>query len=453
MATLHETAYPRLKADPSAKELEEIYTPSAAELKFIRKIATQPTTQLAVLIHLKLFQRLGYFVTLASVPERISQHIAQAAGRRRSLSSAELKRYDSSGGKRSHMAHMREYLKVRTLDAAGRTWLATVAESAAKTKHVIPDILNVMLEELVHHRYELPAFSTLERMAIRAREQVHDQLFREIGQALTPQARTLINELINTPEGSTYSGWNALKREPKRPTNKEVRFYLQHIRRLQHLGEQLPAVNIPVPKLKQFRAMARALDASELAELSPTKRYALATIFIRSQYAKTLDDAADLFIRLFQNLENAAQQKLLAYQIEHAKRADALIGQLKDVLEAYQLDGTDTQRVDAIGGTLIADVATLLAECEEHMAYAGRNYLPFLLQPYATARPLLLNCLEIMGLRSTSQDTGMVRMIEVLLSLCQATPSFTHYGDTQIYAPRVWLRISCGRCRAWLRGL
>ena len=93
MATLHETAYPRLKADPSAKELEEIYTPSAAELKFIRKIATQPTTQLAVLIHLKLFQRLGYFVTLASVPQRISQHIAQAAGRRRSLSSAELKRY------------------------------------------------------------------------------------------------------------------------------------------------------------------------------------------------------------------------------------------------------------------------------------------------------------------------------------------------------------------------
>ena len=83
------------------------------------------------------------------------------------------------------------------------------------------------------------------------------------------------------------------------------------------------------------------------------------------------------------------------------------------------MDGTDTQRVDAIGGTLIADVATLLAECEEHMAYAGRNYLPFLLQPYATARPLLLNCLEIMGLRSTSQDTGMVRMIEVLLSLRQ----------------------------------
>ncbi|MBD4201751.1 hypothetical protein GUH48_09355, partial [Xanthomonas citri pv. citri] len=85
-----------------------------------------------------------------------------------------------------------------------------------------------------------------------------------------------------------------------------------------------------VPKLKQFRAMARAYDASELAELAPDKRYALATILIRAQHAKTLDDAAELFIKQVRGLENTAQQKLLAYQLEHAKRADFLIGQLKE---------------------------------------------------------------------------------------------------------------------------
>lgn len=31
MTTLHETAYPRLKPDPTAKELQEIYTPTEAE--------------------------------------------------------------------------------------------------------------------------------------------------------------------------------------------------------------------------------------------------------------------------------------------------------------------------------------------------------------------------------------------------------------------------------------
>ena len=77
MATLHETAYPRLKPDPTAKELEEIYTPTAAEIAFAKQLTTQPGPQLAVLIHLKLFQRLGYFTVLADVPERIRKHIAK----------------------------------------------------------------------------------------------------------------------------------------------------------------------------------------------------------------------------------------------------------------------------------------------------------------------------------------------------------------------------------------
>lgn len=416
MTTLHETAYPRLKPDPTLKELQDIYTPTEAELAFVAATATRPTAQLAVLVHLKLFQRLGYFTLLADVPERIIQHIAQTAGDRRSVPIEQLHSYDSSGAKRVHIAKLRDYLRVRVLDPDGRTWLATVAETAAETKHIIPDIVNVLLEELVHHRYELPAFSTLERLAIQARERVHDRYFGRIADALTPAVRALIDDLLVSPDDA-FSGWQALKREPKRPTNKEVRFYLQHIRRLQHLAEQLPAIDVPVPKLKQYRAMARALDASELAELKPTKRYALAAIFIRAQYARTLDDAADVFIRLIQKLESSAQQRLVAYQLEHSKRADLLIGQLKDILQAYQVEGTDTQRVDAIGNALVTEVPVLLAECEEHMAYAGKNYLPFLLQPYATMRPLLLNCLEIMGLRSTSHDATMERMIAALQAL------------------------------------
>ncbi|MGD3835020.1 Tn3 family transposase, partial [Xanthomonas citri pv. citri] len=285
------------------------------------------------------------------------------------------------------------------------------------TKHIVPDIVNVMLEELVHHRFELPAFSTLGRTAIAAREHVHEAHYRQIADALSPTMRTLIDNLLLTPPGSHHNDWHRLKREPKRPTNKEVRHYLRHIQRLRILAEQLPPIDVSVPKLKQFRAMARALDAAELAELVPIKRYALAAIFIRSQYRKTLDDAADLFIRLIQNLENTAQQKLIAYQLEHSKRADALIGQLREILQAYQVEGTDTERVGAIAGVLVADIALLTAECDEHVAYAGRNYLPFLLAPYGTLRPLLFNCLEIMGLGAASQDPSMEHMIGAVLAL------------------------------------
>ena len=383
MATLHETAYPRLKPDPTAKELEEIYTPTAAEIAFAKQLTTQPGPQLAVLIHLKLFQRLGYFTVLAEVPERIRKHIAKAARLGRVLDTDQLERYDAPGSQRRHMPQLRQFIGVHPLDKSGLAWLDTVATGAAQTKHTIPDIVNVLLEELVHHRYELPGFRTLELAAIGARERVNLGYYRSISHALTPATRTLIDELLRAPEGSRFTGWQSLKREPGRPTNKEVRFYLQHIRMLQQLAEQLPPIDVPVPKLKQFRAMARAYDASELAELAPDKRYALATIFIRAQHAKTLDDAAELFIKQVRGLENTAQQKLLAYQLEHAKRADFLIGQLKEILQAYQLDGSDSQRVDAIDNSLEAEVSTLLAECEEHMAYAGKNYLPSCCNPTA----------------------------------------------------------------------
>lgn len=199
MATLHETAYPRLKPDPTAKELEEIYTPTAAEIAFAKQLTTQPGPQLAVLIHLKLFQRLGYFTVLAEVPERIRKHIAKAARLGRVLDTDQLERYDASGSQRRHMPQLRQFIGVRPLDKSGLAWLDTVATGAAQTKHTIPDIVNVLLEELVHHRYELPGFRTLELAAIGARERVNLGYYRSISHALTAATRTLIDELLRAP--------------------------------------------------------------------------------------------------------------------------------------------------------------------------------------------------------------------------------------------------------------
>ena len=154
-----------------------------------------------------------------------------------------------------------------------------------------------------------------------------------------------------------------------------------------------------------------------MAELKPQKRYALAVIYIRSQFAQTLDDAADLFVRMLQNLDNQARNKLGEYQQEHLQRTDRLIGQLKEMLLAYRIDGTDHQRVEAIGGSLIAEVDDLVAICDEHMAYAGRNHLPFLIQPYKMVRAQLLNCIEIVNPQSSSEDDTLIRMMKALQAL------------------------------------
>lgn len=64
MTQLHETAYPRLKAEPTAQDLEEVYTLTPEEVAFIDRATKRPTARTAAFLYLKLFQRLGYFIRL-----------------------------------------------------------------------------------------------------------------------------------------------------------------------------------------------------------------------------------------------------------------------------------------------------------------------------------------------------------------------------------------------------
>lgn len=417
MTQVHETAYPRLKSDPSPQDLEGVYTLTAEEIAFVDRYAKRPAARAVAFIYLKLYQRLGYFERIARIPPLIRDHIVAQAGYPRGPRLQELRRFEDSGARQTLITALRRYQNVRPLDRPGQAWLEHIAETAADSRHVVADIINVMLEELVHHRYELPAFSTLDRIAGRAREKTNDAHFASITRQLDPKIKPLIDALFKVKTGDASTGWNLLKREPKKPTNKETRFYLQHIRRLQLLVEQLPKPEIPVPKLRQYRFIARAMDASEMAELKPQKRYALAVIFIRAQYAQSMDDAADLFVRLLQNLENHARTKLLAYQQEHLQQTDQLVEQLKEILLAYRIDGNDRQRVEAIASSLVTDVDALLTICDEHMAFAGKNFVPFLVNPYKAIRAQLLNCIEIICPKSTSEDDVLVRMIDVLRTL------------------------------------
>lgn len=325
MTQLYETAYPRLNADPSAQDLEEVYTLTRDEIAFIDRTFKRPPARTVAFLYLKLFQRLGYFIRIKDVPTVIRQHIVAQTGFARPPRLEELLQFDRSTGRERMIESLRRFLDVRPLNQEGRAWLQHIAETAADNRHVVADIINVMLEELVHHRYELPGFTGLDRLAIQAREKIHEVHFAGIANQLDTKVKERIDSLFKVSKDESSTTWNMLKREPKKPTNKETRSYLQHIRRLQLLVEQLPQPDIPVPKLKQYRYIARSLNASEMAELKPQKRYALAVIYIRAQFAQTLDDATDLFVRMLQNLDNQARTKLGEYQQEHLQRTDLSI--------------------------------------------------------------------------------------------------------------------------------
>lgn len=422
---LDETAYRRLRTDPTAAELKDHFSPSPAELRFVQEVtrgARDPLHRVFLLLHLKTFQRLGYFLSPERIPQPICLHLARALGMRGVVPASELRRYSGSDAEAAHRKRIRERENVRPLDADGWTWLRSLAEQHATTRHFVVDIINVMIEELLRLRYELPGFSRLDRLAIEARERVHQACYVKVLASLSAGARELIDGLLRTRGGEVYSGWHLLKREPKRPTHSEVRSYLQHIARLKDLAAQLPPIALPARKLEHFRAQAAASDASEMAEFKPAKRYTLAAVFIRSRYAGVLDDAADLFGKLMRNIQNTAEEARLQYQQDHAAQTDQLIVGYREVLTASQKQGSLRRRVKAILDALPTDVDAEVNRCDEHLTHSGTNYQPFVLTPYARSRPLLLDCLAVMGLQSSSSDATLVRLIGVVLAQRHARP-------------------------------
>ena len=80
MPSASDTAYPRLKNNPSVKELQDLYTPNDAELLFAQGRTRRPEHQLGLLLLLKTFQRLGYFVATPA-QARDLRHYSRRFGR------------------------------------------------------------------------------------------------------------------------------------------------------------------------------------------------------------------------------------------------------------------------------------------------------------------------------------------------------------------------------------
>ncbi len=412
MSGIHETAYPRLKCDISEQELDAIYTPTAEEWVFVRSLYRQATQRAYVLIQLKLLQRLGYFVPLSSLPAILIEHICSSAGLRMP-SKVELGRYDQSGSKSLHHQRLRVFVGIRLFDADAEIWLAGQALQVAQTKQELPDIINALIEALVQQRYELPGYTFLFRLARKSRATVNEQIYRTVHSKLSASAIVRLNQVIEARSGQ--SAWDSLKREPKQPNVREITSFLQHINTMVHLAESLPVLeDIAVAKRNQLVMEARALDLSQLRQLKPLKRHTLIVLLIQAQLQKAMDDVADIFIKIIRNLHNVAEERLRQYHLQEAERVERLIGQFREVLNVLNSEGSVNERMAGVEQSLDGNSGIWINECDEHLAYAGNNYYPFMLSGYASKRGLLYKCLEILALRSSSQDDNLLKAIAVI---------------------------------------
>ncbi len=281
------------------------------------------------------------------------------------------------------------------------------------TKEALPDIINVTLEYLVKERYELPGFSVLVRICQTARAAVNTRYYDHLCNFLEAGSRQCITDILQSSTGINGFGWNTLKNEPKRPTPRKIHAYILYLEWLTSLQAHLPAdLGLPPVKHQQFIDEANAMDYAELMKLKINKRYAMVIVLIRHQYAQTLDNAADIFIKMLRKLDRTAQKQLEKYLADHQKQTDHLISVLSETVKIYL---TKPGSITALDPVLGKNSERLLQMCEQYMTYSGGNYLPFMVQLYKKQRSSLFRTIEILNLESATEDKDLLNAVQFIL--------------------------------------
>jgi TnpA family transposase len=433
-------------------ELEQFYTPTDEELAFCANITRLPTTQLGFVVLLKAFQRLGYFVASNEVPEGIIKHIATVINRR--VDREVLHNYDQSKARYNHLAAVRQFLDVKPFGTQGKALLRTTLGEAALTKEDVADIVNVGIEILVRHRYELPAFDTLVREARAGRAATNQALYGQVQNALGKTGADFLDALfVVGDDPRRVSPWHDLKQDSAKPTVHGMRDLLARFDQLTALsGYNAFLKTIPVVKVSQWALEGNALDAASMADLAPSKRYAVTLAVIRQRLAIVTDDLCEIFCKQMGRVSRIAGEKLQKYLLDNQGKTDEILRRyalLDTVLSSAESDETQLQTVRKT----VSARPDLCEFSRLHAEYGGKNECRFMKPIFANRRAELLRILSKLRFVSTSQDLSFERALALMLAgrgrhsewitLKSGTSAYLSLADLA-WVPEKWWKLITG---------
>jgi TnpA family transposase len=412
MPSIHDTAYPRLKSSLSEKELNEIFTPTAEEFDLAHSVAQSIPLRIVFLVLLKTFQRLGYFLPLHKVPRQIAERISLIYGVH--YEAMEWEVYDASGSRYRFIARIREHLGIKNFDSTAQRILSATIEQAALLREDLADIINIGIEELVRHHYELPAFRTLRDQAQRARAVANRKFFDRVSQALGKDRCRRIEQLLEVDGSDRKSLWHSLKLDPGAPTLKQVRSWVERLRWLKsldlHTGNFFSA--IPSVRVQSYALEARSLNAARMLEMEPQKRHTLAAALVRRQIAQCLDDIGEMLIKKMRKMHRQAHEEFQQALLRRQTQTDQLMMILFEILSIWLEETPADQKQTALGLLLNHQAESLIELCRIHQSLIKNNYLGFLWKHFRAHRSVLFSIIEELRFIAPGRDKSLERAID-----------------------------------------
>jgi hypothetical protein len=116
-------------------------------------------------------------------------------------------------------AIIREHLDVKAYKGKeARHTAVSAAYQAAEVMDQQTDLINATIDELVRQKYELPAFSTIDRIVERVHAVEHRRVFGQVLKRLSPEQANKLDNLLQSEADQKFTAFNALKDLPKRST-------------------------------------------------------------------------------------------------------------------------------------------------------------------------------------------------------------------------------------------
>jgi len=325
MTAIERTAYPRFTRAPSVKELREMYTPTPGDIAFVATRARGPSQKFALMILLKVYQRLHYFPDPQGIPGAVISHIRAVmklpADLVPDIAPATLYRY--------YMA-LREYLEITTYQGKQVRHVAAHAmRQAAQVMNNPADIINAAIETLLNEHCELPAFSTLDRLARRIRTLVNGGIYQRILARLSDSERQALSTLLQQEESSPFTPFNRIKEPPKSATLTHLDEWLSRLTWLQSLGNTSHWLEeIRSNKIIHLAEEAHSLHASDFSDFLPPKRFALLVCLIHHETIQTRDQIVEMFIKRMSKLTCAGYLEHLFTKSETCAEIISLVSHL-----------------------------------------------------------------------------------------------------------------------------
>jgi TnpA family transposase len=416
MTSIERTAYPRFRRTPSKRELRELYTPTPGDEDFVKNTARGPAQKFGLMILLKVYQRLGYFPRPETIPGSVIGHIRAAMN----LDAALIPDIASNHTLYRYHKAIRDHLEIQAEGKHIRHVAALAMHKAAQTMENPADLISAATEMLIKEHCELPAFSTVARMAGRIRTLVNRGIYQGIQSKLSETSQQALLALLEQEDEATaLTPFNRIKGAPKSATLTHLDEWLSRLTWLESLGNMQPLIEgIPYAKVKHLAEEARSLHATNLKDNPPPKRIALLVCLIHQATVSTRDEIVVMFLKRMSMLTTKAKEELEQLKAEERTIAEHLIEVFSDVLHVTTEQEDPTTSDQQIRQVLEREggATRLLEQCEQIKAHHGNRYQPLVWKLYSRHRKALFQVIKTLDLQSTTSDQTLVDAINFLIA-------------------------------------